>query len=128
MTGNRCNLRLKLLKRKSHSRIKILQRISLYLRLVSLLVFCIILKINLIILYEQFNFGLAPRTFGLVTSSNSLPEGQPHPFIFVSRCLPIHYGVFDLFGPLQIFQILLIWVVFEAPILTQYLENKPNSL
>ena len=38
------------------------------------------------ILYKQFNFGLAPQTFGLVTSSNSLPEGQPHLFIFVSPC------------------------------------------
>ena len=36
------------------------------------------------ILYKQFNFGLASQTFGLVTSSNSLPEGQPHLFIFVS--------------------------------------------
>ena len=38
------------------------------------------------ILYKQFNFGLASQTFGLVTSSNSLPEGQPHLFIFVSPC------------------------------------------
>ena len=38
------------------------------------------------IFYKQFNFGLAPQTFGLVTSSNSLPEGQPHLFIFVSPC------------------------------------------
>ena len=41
-------------------------------------------QINLINLYKQFNFGLAPQTFGLVTSSNSLPEGQPRLFIFVS--------------------------------------------
>ena len=40
--------------------------------------------VNLIILYTQFNFGLVPQTFGLVTSSNSLPEGQPRLFIFVS--------------------------------------------
>ena len=26
------------------------------------------------ILYKQFNFGLASQTFGLVTSSNSLPS------------------------------------------------------
>ena len=39
------------------------------------------------IFYKQFNFGLAPQTFGLVTSSNSLPEGQPHLFIFVSPCI-----------------------------------------
>ena len=38
------------------------------------------------IFYKQFNFGLAPQTFGLVTSSNSLPEGQLHLFIFVSPC------------------------------------------
>ena len=38
------------------------------------------------IFYKQFNFGLAPQTFGLVTSSNSLPEGQPHLFIFISPC------------------------------------------
>ena len=38
------------------------------------------------IFYKQFNFRLAPQTFGLVTSSNSLPEGQPHLFIFVSPC------------------------------------------
>ena len=38
------------------------------------------------IFYKQFNFGLAPRTLGLVTSSNSLPEGQPHLFIFISPC------------------------------------------
>ena len=42
--------------------------------------------VNLIILYKQFNFGLVPQTFGLVTSSNSLPVGQPHLFIFVSPC------------------------------------------
>ena len=36
--------------------------------------------VNLIILYKQFNFGL-------VSSSNSLPKGQPHLFIFVSPCL-----------------------------------------
>jgi len=41
--------------------------------LVSLLVFCIIKK-NLIILYKQFNFRLAPQTFGLVTSSNRFPK------------------------------------------------------
>ena len=44
-------------------------------------------------LYKQFNFGLVPQTFGLVTSSNSLPEGQPHLFIFISpwkvKCLSI---------------------------------------
>ena len=40
----------------------------------------------MIILHKQLNFGLAPQTFGLVTSSNSLPEGQPHLFIFVSPC------------------------------------------
>ena len=33
--------------------------------------------VNLIIFYKQFNFGLVPQTFGPVTSSNSLPEGQP---------------------------------------------------
>ena len=32
-------------------------------------------------------FGLAPQTFGLVTSSNSLPKGQPSLFIFVSPWL-----------------------------------------
>ena len=42
----------------------------------------------MIILYKQFNFGLAPQTFGLVTSSNSLPKGQPYLFIFVSPWLP----------------------------------------
>ena len=42
--------------------------------------------VNLIILYKQFNFGLVPQTFELATSSNSLPEGQPHLFIFVSSC------------------------------------------
>ena len=42
--------------------------------------------VDLIILYKQFNFGLVPQTFGLVTLSNSLPEGQPHLFIFVSPC------------------------------------------
>ena len=41
--------------------------------------------------YEQFNFRLAPQTFMLVTSSNSLPEGQPHLFTFVS---PWISGVF----------------------------------
>ena len=29
-------------------------------------------------------YRVAPQTFGLVTSSNSLPEDQPHLFIFVS--------------------------------------------
>ena len=43
--------------------------------------------VDLIILYKQFNFGLVPQTFGLVTLSNSLPEGQPHFFIFVSPCV-----------------------------------------
>ena len=43
--------------------------------------------VDLIILYKQFNFGLVPQTFGLVTLSNSLPEGQPHLFIFVSPCV-----------------------------------------
>ena len=38
----------------------------------------------MIIFYKKFNFGLAPQTFGLVTSSNSLPKGQPYFFIFVS--------------------------------------------
>ena len=53
------------------------------------------------ILYKQFNFGLASQTFGLVTSSNSLPEGQPHLFIFVSPCyrnlycLPIFIHSYD---------------------------------
>ena len=42
--------------------------------------------VDLIILYKQFNLGLVPQTFGLVTLSNSLPEGQPHLFIFVSPC------------------------------------------
>ena len=42
--------------------------------------------VNLIILYKQLNFGLVPQTFGLVASSNSLPEGQPHLFIFVPPC------------------------------------------
>ena len=42
--------------------------------------------LNLTILYTQFNFGLALQTFGLVTSSNNLPEGQPHLFILVSPC------------------------------------------
>ena len=37
--------------------------------------------------YKQFNFGLAAQTFGLVTSSNNLPEGQPYLFIFVSPCV-----------------------------------------
>ena len=32
------------------------------------------------------NIGLVPQTFGLVTSSNSLSDGQPHLFIFVSPC------------------------------------------
>ena len=34
------------------------------------------------------DFGLAPQTFRLhvVTSSNSLPKGQPHLFIFISPC------------------------------------------
>ena len=41
------------------------------------------------IFYKQFNFGLAPQTFGLVTSSNSLPEGQPHLFIFISPWSPL---------------------------------------
>ena len=77
------NSRLQL-KRKSHSRIKILRRISLYLCFLSLFVFCIIL-------YKQFNFRLAPQTFGLVTSSNSLPEEQPHVFIFVSPCYDNHF-------------------------------------
>ena len=40
---------------------------------------------NLIILYKQFNFPLPPQTFGLVTSSTSLPKGQLHLFIFVSK-------------------------------------------
>ena len=35
---------------------------------------------------DKFNFGLAPQTFGLVISSNCLPEGRPHLFIFVSPC------------------------------------------
>ena len=45
-------------------------------------------EINLIILFifKQFNFGLAPQTFGLVTSRNSLLEGQRYLFIFVSTC------------------------------------------
>ena len=43
------------------------------------------------ILYKQFNFGLASQTFGLVTSSNSLPEGQPLLFIFVSPCCHLGY-------------------------------------
>ena len=34
--------------------------------------------------YKQFDFGLALETLGLVTSSNSLPKGQPHLFIFIS--------------------------------------------
>ena len=38
---------------------------------------------------QQFNFELAPQTFGLVTSSNSLPEGQPCLFISVSPCCPL---------------------------------------
>ena len=41
--------------------------------------------INLIILYKQFNFRLAPQTFGLVTSSNSLPKGQPYQFAEYGR-------------------------------------------
>ena len=45
------------------------------------------------IFYKQFNFGLAPQTFGLVTSSNSLPEGQPHLFIFVSPCTLSRWSV-----------------------------------
>ena len=36
---------------------------------------------------SQFNFGLAPQTFGLVTSTNSLPGGQRCLFIFVSPCV-----------------------------------------
>ena len=44
--------------------------------------------VDLIILYKQFNFGLVPQTFGLVTLSNSLPEGQPH-FSFSSRPVAI---------------------------------------
>ena len=36
--------------------------------------------VNLIILYKQFNFGLVP-------SSNSLLEGQPHLFMFISPCI-----------------------------------------
>ena len=46
-----------------------------------------ILHKYLTIFYYQFNFGLASQTFGLVTLSNSLPEGQPYPFIFVSPCM-----------------------------------------
>ena len=46
------------------------------------------------IFYKQFNFGLAPQTFGLVTSSNSLPEGQPHLFIFVSSCVVNFFCIF----------------------------------
>ena len=44
-------------------------------------------EINVIILYKQFNFPLNPQAFGLVTSSNSLPKGQLHLFIFVSCTL-----------------------------------------
>ena len=46
------------------------------------------------IFYKQFNFRLAPRTFGLVTSSNSLPEGQPHLFIFVSPCFVFNFSTY----------------------------------
>ena len=55
------------------------------------------------ILYKQFNFGLASQTFGLVTSSNSLPEGQPHLFIFVSPC---GVGIFHAKNRLEYFPFL----------------------
>ena len=44
--------------------------------------FCYIVSFEVEIPYRQFNFGLAPQIFGLVTSSNSLPKGQPRLFIF----------------------------------------------
>ena len=58
------------------------------------------------ILYKQFNFGLASQTFGLVTSSNSLPEGQPHLFIFVSPCIYCFQTISCLLSRLLIFSLM----------------------